>query len=102
MAAMLAVDEGTGVGRIMQERIDRPFGGWFPQGRSGVWATGLTAREQDGVVPEAAQHLLARAEFTEAGKDKLNRTLDLEIGVLEDTSIRQANKTSRQLLTEDT
>src|SRR5215210_7899718 len=101
MATMLPVDEGTGVGRIVADRVNRPLGGWFPERGSCIWATGLTARKQDAVVPQAAQHLLARAEGSEAGKDKVNRALDLEIGVLEDTSIRQANKTRGQLLTED-
>jgi hypothetical protein len=86
----------------MQDRVNRAFGGRFPQRGSSIWATGLTAREQDAVVTQAAQHLLARAKHPEATKDKVNRALDLEIGVLDDTPIWQANKTSGSLLTEDT
>ena len=59
----------------------------LPQELPGVEAGHLATGEKQPVVPQAAQHLLARAERGEAGEDLLDGALDLLVGILDHLSI---------------
>jgi site-specific DNA recombinase len=96
--AMATEDEGPGVGGIPDDLVDRSFGGCLPEEVTASRPGGLSARQQDTLIAQGAQHLLTGAQGAEAREDEIQRVLDAYVGVLDHPAVGQAHQSGGQPL----
>jgi site-specific DNA recombinase len=97
---LASIGEGTGVGRVMEDRAHGGGARQAPERFPGLKAAGLSAGQSDGVGVQAAHHPLHAAQRPEALEHKSKGVLHLLVGVLDDATGGQADQPRRQMVAE--
>jgi len=82
----------------MEDLDKRGLGRLAPEELTSIQPAALAAWQQDAIIAQAAQHLLAAAEGGETGEDQLDGALHLLVRVFNDPAILQTDQAGGQIL----